>query len=193
MNKNIVIIGASAGGPRILKQIFIDLPRLEASIIIIQHMPKFVNNSLVETLGRYSKFDVKIAEDGDILTSGLAYVAPSEVHLKLVDNRKIRLYQGEKVKFVCPSIDVAMLSIEKSSSGKIVGIILTGMGNDGAEGLCHIKRIDGTTIAQNKETSTIFGMPNEAIKTSMVDFVLPPEQIKIAMKKLVGFYNHSMA
>lgn len=187
-----MIIGSSAGGPRILRQIFIDLPPLEASIIIVQHMPKFINNSLVETLSRYSKFNIKIAEDGDALTLGTVYIAPSEVHLKLINNRKIQLYKGEKVKFVCPSIDVTMLSVEKSISGKILGIILTGMGNDGAEGIKHIKSIGGTTIAQDKETSTIFGMPNEAIKTGMVDFVLPPEQIKITLKKTVGLYNHSV-
>jgi len=189
MNKNLAIIGSSAGGPRILKQVFMNLPCLNTSIILVQHMPKFVNNSMVESLNTYSQFKAKLAEDGDFLESGVIYVAPSEVHLELDNNRKIRFFQGEKVKFVCPSIDVTLLSVKKEVNGKIVGIILTGMGNDGSDGIRHIKSIGGITIAQDQETSVIFGMPNEAIKTGMVDYILSPEQIKMKMEEIVGVHK----
>ena len=90
-SKNIVIIGASTGGPKILGRIFSDLPLLNASILLVQHMPRFINKSLKETLSRNTDMDVGIAEDGELIRDGKIYVVPSEIHLQLLNNRKIYL------------------------------------------------------------------------------------------------------
>ena len=153
------------------------MPRVNASIIIVQHMPKFINETLRESLDTCTAMDVVIAKDGDILQDGVVYLAPSEVHLKLDNNRIITLHMGEKVNFVRPSVDVAMKSIQPNPKTRIIGVVLTGMGKDGAEGIKHIKSIGGITIAQDEETSVIYGMPKAAYETGAVDMVLPPEEI----------------
>ncbi|MFO7890163.1 MAG: CheB methylesterase domain-containing protein [bacterium] len=182
---NIAIIGSSAGGPRILKEIFTELPVLNGSIIVIQHMPEFVNKSFTEELNSLTEMQVVIPDYGQELASGTVYIAPSEYHCELINNSKIRLYKGQKVNFVCPSIDVTMKSVVKRPYMNIIGIILTGMGSDGKEGIRHINSIYGTTIAQDKYSSIIFGMPREAIETGCVDYVLNPEQIKEKLIELM--------
>ncbi len=190
MNFNIVVIGSSAGGPRILKELFNGLPLLNCSIILVQHMPKFVNDSLTKHLAQLTDMSVKIAENGERIKRGKIYVAPSEQHLELVNNRTIRLFRGKKVNFVCPSIDVTMKSLKKMSDDKIIGIILTGMGRDGAEGISHIKAIGGVTIAQDEETSIIYGMPKEAFKTGNIDLVLSPVKIKEKLIEFLGVIDN---
>ena len=187
--QNIIIIGSSAGGPRILKNIFQDLSLLDSAIIIIQHMPKFVNESLCDNLNNLTEMSVVIAHDGEELQSGTVYIAPSEVHLELEKNDKIKLSKSEKINYVCPSVDVTMRSLVKLSDSRIIGVVLTGMGRDGANGITHIKHIDGITIAQDEKSSIIYGMPKEAIQTGQVDWVLNPQQIKSKIIELVGKMN----
>ena len=184
--EKLIIIGSSAGGPRILKEIFDDLPCLKASVVVVQHMPKFINESICEMIGERTQMDVRLAQHGDTLKEGIVYVAPSENHLRLIDNRKIELFSGEKINYVCPSIDITMQSVQKKTGQSLMGIILTGMGRDGAEGIQHIKKIGGVTVAQNEETSVIFGMPKEAIATGAVDWVLDPKQIHNKMIVTTG-------
>ena len=183
--KNLIVIGSSAGGPRILKTIFADFPRINGSIVLVQHMPKFVNDSLVDSIGRTTQMTVKLAENGEILDKGMVYVAPSEVHLELLTNSRIRLYNDEKVNFVCPAIDVTMKSVVKNNNTMLISVILTGMGSDGAQGLAHMKSIGATTIAQNEDTCAVFGMPAEAIKTGFVDFILSPEEIRDMLIEII--------
>jgi len=149
-------------------------------------MPKFINESIRESLDEITEMDVIIPNDHEMLINGTVYIAPSELQCELINNQRIRLYEGEKVHHVSPSVDIAMLSARSSPSHLFTGIILTGMGNDGAEGIVHIKKIGGTTIAQNEETSIIFGMPKEAIDSGMVDFVLSPESIRNKLIQLFG-------
>ena len=183
---NIGIIGSSAGGPRILKELFDGLPLLDGCVIIVQHMPKFINESLRRTLDDSTEMTVCIAQNGDQLEKGYVYLAPSEIHLELVDNRTLRLREGEKVNFVCPSVDVTMKSVARPIGAKLIGIILTGMGKDGAKGIRSIKRIGGITIAQDKKTSIIYGMPKEAYETGAVDYVLSTEEIRLKLIELLG-------
>ena len=175
---NIMIIGSSAGGPRILKEIFADMPLLNGCIVIVQHMPKFINESFCRSLNQVTEMEVHIAQDGDLIKQGIVYVAPSEVHLELVDNRTVRLTRSEKVNFVRPSIDVTMRSVIEESGCSIIGVVLTGMGKDGAEGIRHLKRIGGITIAQDEDTSIIYGMPREASATGIIDSILTPREMK---------------
>ena len=182
--KNLVIIGSSAGGPRILKEIFQNFPVLNAAILVIQHMPKFVNESLRYNLDMLTEMPVSIAQHGDRLNPGNIYLAPSEVHCKFINNQEIQLVKAEKVNYVCPSIDETLKSVSGHNVMRIIGIILTGMGRDGADGMVHIKTIGGTTIAQDEKTSIIFGMPREAINTGSIDWILNPEQIKLKLIEL---------
>jgi two-component system chemotaxis response regulator CheB len=185
-SRKIIVIGASAGGPRALKWIFTDLPALNASVIVVQHMPKFINDSLRDSLSSVTAMRVTIARDGDLLENGRVYIAPSEVHLNVEDNRIVRLAPGEKVNYVCPSVDVTMKSLTWDLGVFFAGVVVTGMGKDGAEGMKHIKKLGGATIAQDEKTSSIFGMPKEAIQTGSVDFVLAPDAIREKLIELVG-------
>jgi two-component system chemotaxis response regulator CheB len=146
--------------------------------VIVQHMPRFINASLARTLSRVAWTPVRIIAEGDRLEEGAVFLAPSEVHCTLVNNRAFRLAAGPPVNYVCPSIDVTMLSLVPPAAGHaLIGVILTGMGKDGARGLAHMKKLGAVTIAQNEATCAVFGMPAEAIKLGCVDRVLPPESI----------------
>ncbi len=185
--RTIVVIGASAGGPRVLKTIFSGMPKLNASIVVVQHMPKFLNEPLRESLASLTSMRVQLAEDAHFLKPGHVYIAPSERHLALLGNRKLHLYDGEKVNYVCPSVDVTMASLTLEPGYLFIGVVLTGMGRDGADGIVHIKKeLNGLTIAQDEKTSSIFGMPKEAIATGCVDYVLPPEAIREQLIQWAG-------
>ncbi len=122
--------------------------------------------------------EVRIVRHGESIKPGIVYFAPSEVHLELSNNKILQLVNGPKVCFVRPSVDVTMKSVRKATGDNITGIIMTGMGKDGAEGLSHIKSIGGVTFAQDEDTSVIWGMPKAAINTGNVDHVLSPEGIR---------------
>ncbi len=173
---NIIVIGISTGGPQVLRHLFEGVPKLNASILLVQHMPKWINESMRKTLDASTDMDVLIAEDGAVLKPATIYVAPSTLHMEVINNSSIRLYEAPKVCFVCPSIDITMASIVKSRK-KIAAVVLTGIGKDGANGLAHVKKIGGVTFAQDKASSTIYGMPQAAANTGCVDFVAPPSQI----------------
>jgi two-component system chemotaxis response regulator CheB len=185
-NRNIVVMCASAGGPRILKKIFSGLPRLDCFILLVQHMPKFVNKSFTDHLNGWTEMDAKLASYGDCVEHGKILVAPTELHVELIDNYKIRLYEGEKKNFVCPSVDVTMLSLKRMPGIQFFGIILTGMGKDGAEGIQYLKQLDGITIAQEEKSCIIYGMAKEAIDTGSVDLILTPEEIRTKLIEWVG-------
>ena len=176
--KKLVIVGVSTGGPRALRQLFTGMPRLEAGIILVQHMPKFINDSFQRTLDALTEMDVVIAQDGSRIDAGTVYLAPSDVHLELINNQRIRLADGPKVCFVKPSIDVTMLSARHRDDQELAAVVLTGMGRDGADGIRHIKRIGGVTFAQDARSCAVYGMPKAAAETGAVDFVLSPEGIR---------------
>ncbi len=184
--RTIVVIGSSTGGPRTLETIFSRFPLIDAVIIVVQHMPHSINSGLCRHLRETSRMGVRIAEDGEEVEHGTIYVAPSEVHLKLVGNRSIRLFDDEKVQYVRPSIDVAMMSLERNGSDRLVGVILSGMGSDGAEGIRHIKAVGGTTFAQALRTCAIHAMPRAAFETGRVDRMLPPEGIREQIIRIAG-------
>ena len=176
--RNIVIIGISTGGPKTLRKFFDGLPLLDASIVIVQHMIKCANRALCEGLNSLTEMEVKIPCHGETIGPGVVYFAPSEIHLELTNNRMIQLVNGPKVCYVRPSVDVTMKSVRKAAEDNITGIIMTGMGKDGAEGLSHIKSIGGVTFAQDENTSVIWGMPKAAINTGNVDHVLSQDGIR---------------
>jgi two-component system chemotaxis response regulator CheB len=184
--RSIVIIGISTGGPKTLRPFFDGMPLLDASIILVQHMIKCANKSLCKTLNSLTEMEVRIACHGETIKPGVVYFAPSEVHLELVNNQKIELVNGQKVCYVRPSVDVTMKSIKRNNEDNIIGIIMTGMGKDGADGISHIKSVGGTTFAQDEKTSVIWGMPKASIGTGHVDYILSTEGIRNKLILQVG-------
>ena len=184
--KNIIVIGSSTGGPKLLAKLFSKLPTLNASIIIVQHVPPVFDGRIAERLDRLSAMDVVLAQVGDVLEHGKVYFAPAQKHLKVLHNSKVMLVKDEEVNCCCPSIDVTMGSIRANKLGKIVGVVLTGMGRDGADGISHIKSIGGITIAQDEASSVIYGMPKAAYETGKVDFVLHEDDICAKLVEIVS-------
>ena len=183
---NLVVIGSSTGGLKILEELFPRLPVLKAAVLIIQHITPMIDKAFVSSLARVSKMPVTLAYAGLSLQEGQVYLAPGGVHLSLVRNQNIHLYSGEKVNSVCPSIDVTMKTIIRPTIGRLAGVILTGMGCDGAAGISHIKQLGGITIAQDQRTSVIYGMPKAAAETGTIDFILPTERIADKLRELFG-------
>jgi len=191
--KNIVMIGASTGGFTSVERLFSKSSPLNASVIIVQHMLESVNLPFRNHLCGITDMEVKIAEDGDILEAGKVYIAPSGLHLKVVSNRRIGLFNDAKVNFVRPSIDVSMKSLKNIPGSKIVGVILTGMGKDGAAGIRHIKRIGGITMVQDGNSSPVSGMSEAAAETGDIDLILAPDEMREKLIEEVGTINDEIA
>jgi two-component system chemotaxis response regulator CheB len=183
---NLVLIGSSTGGLKVLEELFLRLPILKAAVVIIQHITPVVDQSFVTSLARVSKMPIFLAQEGTNIQPGRVYLAPGGVHLTLVRNSLVHLNDGEKVNSVRPSVDVALKSVAAPVGIRIAGVILTGMGSDGAAGISHIKQLGAITIAQDQKTSVIYGMPKAAAETGRVDFVLPTERIADKLKDLFG-------
>ena len=184
---SVVVIGASTGGTRVLPELLKLLPPLRACILIVQHMPKYINASVVRSWSQDASGVVKLAQQDEILEEGIVLVAPSEVHCVLTGNRRINLEDGPRVNFVRPAIDVTMRSFAPLQPGqKLFGVLMTGMGKDGALGLAHIKGLGGCTIAQNEATCAIYGMPAAAVKLGVVNYELPPEAIARVLASALG-------
>ena len=187
VNNNIVMIGVSTGGPVALRRLFAGLPPLDAAIVIVLHIPPGMDYRIARGLDAVASMPVALAEDGEYLRSGRVYLAPGGFHLKLEGNSRIILAEDERVNFVLPSADVAMKSLLKPvKKQQIIGVIMTGMGKDGAEGIRHIKALGGTTIVQDQESSAIYGMPKAALDTGAVDFMAPPHKIAEKLVKLLS-------
>jgi len=176
-----VVIGASTGGPsaigEVVRGLSADLP---VSVFIAQHMPAGFTKSFAERLQRSSGLDVVEASDGLQVKPQCAYVAPGDVHMVLehrASRAVVRLLHTSSVNGVRPSIDVLMRSVADLGGADVVGVLLTGMGRDGADGLSQIHAAGGWTIAQDRDTSTIFGMPRAAIRLGVVDEVAPVTEI----------------
>ena len=181
--QKIVAIGSSTGGTRALAEIIPRLPgNLNAGIILVQHMPVGFTKSLADRLSSRSRIMVQEAKPGDMIKPGLALMAPADYHLTVDETgQRVQLNQDHPRFGVRPSVDVTMESLAASSKLSLVGVILTGMGHDGAQGIAAIKRRGGHTIAEDRSTCVVFGMPKSAIETGMVDLVLPLDQIPQAI------------
>lgn len=188
--KKIVAIGTSTGGPRALQDVIPYLPEnIPASILIVQHMPAGFTKSLADRLNNLSEIHVKEAEDGDILLPGCAYIAPGGYHVKVTNSSnkyKINLSKEAPVSGHRPSVDMMMNSLAALKLNNLVGVIMTGMGSDGAHGMKNIKSQNGYTIAQNESTCVVYGMPKSAVNLGCVDEVVPLQEIAEAITRIVG-------
>lgn len=159
----LIAIGASTGGTEATVQILKELPGNLPGILITQHMPEGFTKMYADRLDKLCQMEVREAKDGDIIHSGLALVAPGgDLQMKVVrdgNQYRIRCYPGEKVNGHRPSVDVLFHSVAETAGRKAVGIILTGMGQDGAQGLLHMRKSGAYTIGQDKESCVVYGMP----------------------------------
>lgn len=187
--KKIVAIGTSTGGPRALQNVLPHIPKdIDASFVIVQHMPPSFTKSLANRLDSISEISVKEAQHNDILLPGHAYIAPGSEHMEVVkegDNFVIKLSKDLPVSGHRPSVDVLMNSLAKIGVKDIIGVILTGMGSDGAAGLKNLKSNSAYIIAQDEESCVVFGMPKSTIKLGVVDKVLPIDDISDEIIKAV--------
>lgn len=178
--KTVFAIGTSTGGPGVLREIFCRLPAsFDGSILIVQHISKGFLEGLADWLSQESKIKVKVAADGDFLDKGVAYLGPNDYQMELNEDHTIKLTKSPPMGGFRPSVTVLFKSLAQNYGSDAVGIILTGMGNDGVEGLKAIKEAGGRTIAQDEESCVVFGMPKEAIRLGVVDKVASLHEIPL--------------
>ena len=180
-------IGASTGGTQALEYILTSMPAYAPGIVIVQHMPEKFTKNFADRLNDISKIDVKEAEDGDRVIPGRALIAPGNQHMVLRRsgaNYYVEVKSGPLVKRQRPSVEVLFNSVAKYAGSNAVGIILTGMGSDGAEGLLKMKQAGAATIAQDEKSCVVFGMPKEAILLGAVDSIMDLKLIPEAILAL---------
>lgn len=173
--KKLIAIGASTGGTEAIKTVLSSMPPNSPAILIVQHMPANFTRSFAERLDSLSALKVKEAEDGESASSGKALIAPGNYHMLLRRsgaNYYVQVKKGPLVHHQRPSADVLFKSVADYAGANAVGIILTGMGADGANGLLRMKQAGARTVAQDEQSCVVFGMPKEAVKLGAVDKVV---------------------
>jgi len=182
----LIVIGASTGGPRALQRVLSELPAdLPAAVVAVQYMPAGFTGALAQRLDKSSPLTVKEAADGDRLTRGLVLLAPGNFHLQFDGRRRVTLDQGPRCNGVCPSVDVTMESAAKHYGPAVIGVVLTGMGTDGASGARHIRAAGGCVIAEHESTSVVYGMPRSVIEAGLANGVAPLPKVAAALVELV--------
>lgn len=178
LRPSVIAIASSIGGPQALHYIFSRLPsNFPASLLVAQHISDGFTDSLVEWLEGAGNIKVKIAGNFDELAPSIALVSPSNYHMCVNKDRKIVLNSSASDKEICPSADKLFESVASIYGKEAIGVVLTGMGEDGAKGLKIIKNAGGRTIAQSEESCVVFGMPQASINTGGVEIILPLSEI----------------
>ncbi len=190
--KTIVAIGTSTGGPKALQEVIPYIPgNIPAAILVVQHMPPGFTKSLAERLNSLSDLTVKEAENEDIIRQGHVYIAPGDYHMTVRRSPdgtlRTMLDQNPTVGGHRPSVNVLMNSIAETGYPHVIGVIMTGMGADGSEGIRNIKkRNKGFIISQDEKSCVVYGMPRSAVQTGMVDTVVPLNRIANEIVKNLG-------
>ncbi len=176
----VVAVGASTGGTEALREFLVALPHDAPGIIIVQHMPELFTRSFANRLNELCKITVKEAANNDSVIRGRALIAPGNYHMLLKRSGAryfVEIKSGPLVNRHRPSVDVLFRSTARYAGANALGIIMTGMGDDGAKGMLEMKEAGAYTIAQDEKSCVVFGMPKEAIKLGGVDKILPLEQM----------------
>jgi two-component system chemotaxis response regulator CheB len=191
---NAVVIASSTGGPRALTAVLPRLPRsLPAAILVVQHMPTGFTKSLAQRLDGVSLLRIDEAEDGEPVVHGRVYIAPGGQHMSVCESPsgpRIALSCEPPVWGVRPAADILFRSAAKVFGASTVGVVLTGMGRDGADGIRAILAAGGRAVAQDRESSTIFSMPNAAVEVGGATMVRPLASISTAISDLVDATPH---
>jgi two-component system chemotaxis response regulator CheB len=179
-SKQIIAIGASTGGTEAICRVLKCLPATMPGIVIVQHIPPVFSRMFAARLNASTPFEVKEAATGDLLQPGRILIAPGDRHMKIKkvgDIIRVECSEGDKVNGHCPSVDVLFDSVAAEFGNRSIGVILTGMGYDGAKGLLAMKRSGARTIGQNESTSVVYGMPKVAYNIGAVEKQVPLDQI----------------
>lgn len=171
-NSKIIAIGASTGGTEAIYSVLRSLPSSTPGIVVVQHIPPVFSRMFANRLNSSTQLQVKEAQAGDYVEKGQVLIAPGDEHMrirKVGDRFKIEVFQGDKVNGHCPSVDVLFESVAKECGSNAIGIILTGMGYDGAKGLLSMRRKGARTIGQDEKSSVVYGMPKVAYNIGAVE------------------------
>ncbi|NLM74415.1 MAG: chemotaxis response regulator protein-glutamate methylesterase [Clostridiaceae bacterium] len=184
----IIAIGASTGGPDAISKILMEMPATSPGIVVVQHIPPLFSAIFAERLNSTTKLNAKEAQTGDLVEQGKILVAPGGKHMaikKSGSGYKVECFDGEKVNGHRPSVDVLFESVAKEAGSKAIGVILTGMGSDGAKGLLTMKNSGAHTIGQDENTSVVYGMPRVAYEIGAVVEQLPLDKIAASLLECI--------
>jgi two-component system chemotaxis response regulator CheB len=180
----LIVVASSTGGPQALLRV---VPQLKlggrAALILVQHMPDGFTGALAEQLTEAAGFDIREAQNGDLAAPGSALLAPGGMHLLLDRMGRVQLRADPPVHGVRPAADPTLVSAAQSFGARTIGVVLTGMGRDGAKGLAAVKASGGTTLAQDKATSLVYGMPKAAVELGVIDTISPLERIAAVINR----------
>ena len=183
----LLVIASSTGGPKALLQLIPGLPEnISAALLIVQHMPPLFTKSLADRLNQSSEIEVAEAEEGSIVSKGIALIAPGGYHMIVDEGNKIVLTQDPTVNGVRPAADITMRSVAQVYKADCLGVVLTGMGSDGTVGAECIKTAGGIVLAQDESTSAIYGMPASVVKAGYADEVLPLHEMASQIIQICG-------
>jgi two-component system chemotaxis response regulator CheB len=184
----IVVVASSTGGPATLMKFVPNFPKdFPGALVLVQHMPGSFTAQFSQQLAEVSQIRVKEAEAGEIIVPGQLYICPGSHHMRVSPTGRVSLDDGPRIGGYRPCADLTLESAAEYAGPMTIGVVLTGMGNDGSKGVQTIKNVGGHVIAQDESSAIIFGMPQEAIKTGAVDQVLPMEAIYNAIDKRVMY------
>jgi two-component system chemotaxis response regulator CheB len=183
----VIAIGASTGGTEAIQQVLMQMPADSPGILIAQHIPPVFSQAFAGRLNEICPMEVKEAANGDPVVAGRALIAPGNLHMvlrKAGDGLRVAVKDGPLVCYQRPSVDVMFASVAEVVQAKAIGVLLTGMGSDGAQGLLRMKRAGAATIAQDEASCVVFGMPREAVRLGAVDRSLPLTVIAPAISSI---------
>jgi two-component system chemotaxis response regulator CheB len=180
----VIAIGASTGGTKAIEAVLAQMPATTPGIVIVQHMPEHFTTSFAQRLNEICPMQVREAQNNDHVVPGVALIAPGNLHMVLTRNGgtyAVRVKNGPRVHYQRPSVDVLFQSVAKNAGRNAVGVMLTGMGADGAKGMLAMKAGGAHTLAQDEATCVVYGMPKEAVKLGAVDEIVPLPNIPRAI------------
>jgi len=186
--QKVIAIGASTGGTEALREVLIHLPVNVPGIVIVQHMPANFTKAFAERLNGLCQIEVREAKDMDSLLSGQALIAPGNFHMVLRRSGAryyVNVKDGPLVHHQRPAVDILFHSVAQYAGSNAIGVLLTGMGADGAQGILKMKEAGARTIAQDEASCVVFGMPKEAIKLGAIDRVAPLERIPLEIAQMI--------
>lgn len=189
--QKLIAMGASTGGTEALKEVLVRMPQNSPGIVIVQHMPPLFTTAFAERLNRLCSIEVREGKDGDSVLNGQALIAPGNFHMLMRRSGSryyVNIKDGPMVHHQRPAVDILFNSVAQYAGANAIGVILTGMGADGAQGMLRMKEGGAKTIAQDEASCVVFGMPKEAIRLGAVDRVVPLELIP---QEIIHFINNS--
>jgi len=183
----IVALAASAGGLAALSSVLSGLPAdFPAPVLVVQHLDRHHRSWMAEILARRVRLDVRQAQGGEVVRPGMVYIAPPDRHLLVNPQGVLSLSDAALVRYVRPSADLLFSSLAASFGPRVIAVVLSGSGRDGADGVRDVKTEGGKVIAQDEASAEFFGMPGAAIETGVVDRVLPLPEIATALIELTA-------